>query len=98
MGVEAKVPFRIAKESIKLAKGGSGTLITPSKTPVLKVDLLELTSLKSRPEAIDAAPINVSSTFIPSTPNLVEIAKGEPPNPTRWLMRDELRKEVIFST
>jgi hypothetical protein len=45
------------------------------------VDLFELTSLKSRPEAIDAAPINVSSTFIPSTLNLVEIAKGEPPNP-----------------
>jgi hypothetical protein len=79
MRVETKVPFRIAKESIKLAKGGGGTFITPSKTSVLKVDLFELTSLKSRPETIDAAPINVSSTFIPSTPNLVEIAEGDDP-------------------
>jgi hypothetical protein len=37
------------------------------------MDLLELTRLQGRPKAVDSASIDISSIFIPSLPNLVEI-------------------------
>jgi hypothetical protein len=98
MRIEAKVPLIIAKEGIKLAESWRIPLITPSKPPVLEMDLLELTRLQGRPKAVDSASIDVSSIFIPSPPDLVEITEGKPLHPIWRLMRDELRKEIIFTS
>jgi hypothetical protein len=61
------------------------------------MNLMELASLQSVPEAVDAATVNVGFVFVPRPPNLVEVAQDQPTHPNWRLLRNELRKEVIFT-
>jgi hypothetical protein len=42
---ESKVPFLIAKASIKFDEGGPSTLVALGKLPILQGNLMELTSV-----------------------------------------------------
>ena len=74
MSVEAKIPLGVTIKGVKLGKRGRGPSVAPCKPPVLKMDLLELTSLKSRAEAVDTATVDVAVVLILGPPNLIEIA------------------------
>jgi hypothetical protein len=96
MGVKAHIPIGIAIEGIELAKDGVFSFIAPSEAPVLQMDFMKLASLKSDPETVDAATINVWLVLVPSPPNLVEITEDQPPHTKRRLMSYKLREEVIL--
>jgi hypothetical protein len=96
MGVKAHIPIGIAIEGIELAKGGVFSFIAPSEAPVLQMDFMKLASLKSDPETVDAATINVWLVLVPSPPDLVEVTEDQPPHTNRRLMNYKLREEVIL--
>jgi hypothetical protein len=68
------VPLGITIEGVKLAKGGVLPLIAPREVEILKMDLIELARLKRILETVDSALINIFFVFIPSSPNLIEVA------------------------
>jgi hypothetical protein len=76
VSVEAEVPFRVAKEGVKPTEGRVPPPIGPSKTAVLEVYFIKLTSLQRGPEAVDTAPINIAIVLVTSASNLVEITQG----------------------
>jgi hypothetical protein len=85
MRTKAKVPFVVAKESIKLAKSWIVPLVAPSEPPILKLDLVKLARLESGAEVIDSALIDIYIVLVSSSLNLVEIPEGQPSHPGRWL-------------
>jgi hypothetical protein len=94
--IKAKIPLGVAKESVKLTKGGGFPLIAPSETTVLKVDLFKLTRIQSSPKTVYPASIDNPPTLVTSPSNLVEVTKREPLFTIWRLVRDELRKKVIL--
>jgi hypothetical protein len=73
VGVKAHIPIGVAIESIKLAKRWIFSLITPSEVPILKVNFMNLTSLKGVPKAIDAATVCIGLGLVTSPTDLVEV-------------------------
>jgi hypothetical protein len=96
MGVKAHIPIGVAIEGIELAKGGVFSFIAPSEATILQVDFVELARLKSDPEMVDAATINVWLIFVPSPPDLVEVTENQPPHAKRRLLSHKLREEVVL--
>jgi hypothetical protein len=96
MRIKAKVPIRVAKESVKLTKSGGFPLIAPCEPTVLEVNLFELTGIQRGPKTIDPASIDIPPTLVTSPPYLVEVTKREPLLSIERLVRDELRKKVIL--
>jgi hypothetical protein len=96
MGAKADVPLGVAIERIKLAHRGVYSLVGPSETPVLQVNLRKLGGLEGRPETIYPPPINILLVLISSSPNLIEVPKGEPTYPLRRLMTNKLGEENVF--
>jgi hypothetical protein len=76
MGVKANIPLGVAIKGVKLAKGGVVSLVAPSEPPILKMDLVKFTTLKRRPEAVDAATIRICLVFVSSATNLIEISES----------------------
>ena len=66
MIVMSDIPFFIAIEGVNLAHGGSVAFIGPSETPVLQMDLFQLTSTYGRPESIHTTSINVVVVLVTS--------------------------------
>jgi hypothetical protein len=52
VSVEAYIPFQVAKECVKLAKGGIVTFIGPSELSILEVDFIKLTSVELHPKTL----------------------------------------------
>jgi hypothetical protein len=96
MGVKAYIPIGVTIEGIDLAKGGVFSFIAPSEATILQVDFVELARLKSDPEMVDAATINVCLVFVPSPPDLVEVTEDQPPHAKRRLLSHKLREEVVL--
>lgn len=78
---ESKIPFLIAKATVKLDKGCLSTLITPSELPVLQGDLMQLTSINDCAKTSHACEVEVAIVFVPSTVDHVEVSKDEPSFP-----------------
>jgi hypothetical protein len=62
------------------------------------VNLIEAASLKSIPETVDAATVDVALVFLTRPTDLVEITKRKPTSADGWLLSDELRKEIVLPT
>jgi hypothetical protein len=60
------------------------------------VNLIEAASLKSIPETVDAATVDVALVFLTRPTDLVEITKRKPTSADGWLLSDELRKEIVL--
>jgi hypothetical protein len=97
MRVEVEIPFLITKEGINLAHSGVLALIAPREAPILKMDLIELASMKSIAKSIETPSIHISITLVSSSIDLVEITKDKPFLPQRRLLSDQLKEEVIFA-
>jgi hypothetical protein len=97
MIVEMEIPFLIAKEGINLAHSGVITLIAPREAPILKMNLIELASMKSISESIETPLIHIYIVLVSSSIDLVEVTKNKPFFPQRRLLRDQLDEEVIFA-
>jgi hypothetical protein len=96
MRPKAHVPHIIAIEGIELAQGRIFPLVTPSETPVLKMDLMELTSLESGSKTVDASTVDIHVAFIPSPANLVEVTKYQPLRPRRGLVGNKLGEKIVL--
>ena len=97
MRAKGKVPLGVTEDGVKFAKSWVSPLVTPRETAVLEVDLIYLTSMKGVAEAGDATPVDTGFVFISSAMNLVEISKGKPADTRSRLLREQFRKEIIFS-
>ena len=73
MGVECRIPFRIA-EGVKLAKRWVVPLITPREASILKMDFLELAGLQSSVEPVNPTSINISLVFVTCTVDVIEVS------------------------
>ena len=60
MGVKLDIPFGVAKEGVQFAERRVRPLVTPCKSPILKVYLLQLTVVECGPEMVDAISVHVS--------------------------------------
>jgi hypothetical protein len=96
MGIEARIPIVVTIENVKLAKRRVFSFIPPCESAVLQVDFMELKSLRSGPEVVDAATIDVCLVLVPSSPNLVAVTKDQPPHTKRWLLSHKLHEEAIL--
>ena len=74
IGVECRIPFRIAEEGVKLAKRWVVPLITPREASILKMDFLELAGLQSSAEPVNPTSINISLVFVTCTIDLIEVS------------------------
>jgi hypothetical protein len=96
MRPKGHVPHIVSVEGIELAQGRVFPLVAPSETPVLKMDLMELTSLESGSKMVDAAMVDIHVAFIPSPANLVEVTKRQPLRPHRRLVGNKLGEEIVL--
>lgn len=60
---KGEVPFLVAEESVHLNKCQLNSLISPSDFPILKVDLFELTVVKSSTEPAHSPQVEVRVIF-----------------------------------
>jgi hypothetical protein len=97
MSSKPEVPFGIAKNGIKLAKGWVSPSVAPSEPAILKMDLIKLTSVQGGTEAVDTTSVHICLVLVPSTVNLVEVAKHKPSSPNGGLLGNQLGEEVVFS-
>lgn len=72
------VPISIIKEAFKFALSWIVLFIAPSKTPVLKVGLLELSSIEGVSEPGEAATVHIGMVFVSSTVYLIEVPINQP--------------------
>ena len=73
VSVEAYIPFGVAIESVKLAKGRILSPVAPSELPILQRNFVELAGMKSVSEPVDPISVDVAFVFIPSSSDLVEV-------------------------
>lgn len=78
VGREVDVPISITKEAIEFALCWIVLFIAPSKTSILKVDLLELASIEGVSETDEAAAVHIGTVFVSSTVYLIEVPINQP--------------------
>lgn len=93
---ESDVPILITEEGIQFAHSGVGLFVVPSELAVLKVNLLELTSIERRSESGDAAVVRVWPVFISSSVDSIKISVNKPHHPGRRFLIDKLLEEGIL--